>query len=239
MPVALITGAGRPNGIAAATARRLAAAGWDLGLHHYDEDLAPLLADLSATGVRIHTHQADLGVEGAPEAAFDAVEGALGEVTALLLIHTLCEPRGLMATRPEHLDRHYAVNVRAALSLIQTFVNRLTASDGRIIALTSDHFTPENLAYGTTKAALDRVVLAAANELGARGIRANCVNPGPNDTGWMSDEIRDAAIRDTPLGRTSRPEDTADLVEFLLSPKGGWITGQVLYSNGGFRLNPF
>lgn len=94
-------------------------------------------------------------------------------MTALLLVHTHDETRGLLATRPEHLDRHYAVNVRAALILIQAFATHLTSPDGRIIALTSDHFTPENLAHGATKAALDRVVLAAANELGQRGIRAN------------------------------------------------------------------
>ncbi len=239
MPTALITGAGRPGAIAAATARRLAGAGWDLGLQHYDEDLSPLLRDLAETGVRVHTHQADLGVASEAAATFDAIRGALGEVTALLLVHTHDETRGLLATRPEHLDRHYAVNVRAALILIQAFATRLAAPDRRIVALTSDHYTPENLAYGATKAALDRVVLAAANELGPRGIRANCINPGPNDTGWMTEEIRDAASHQTPLGRTSRPEDTADLIEFLLSPKGGWITGQVLYSNGGFRLNPF
>ena len=239
MPAALITGAGRPNAIAAAIARRLASGGWDLGLQHYDEDLSPLLADLAPTGVKVHTHQADLGVVAEAEETFDAVQGALGEVTALLLVHTHDETRGLLATRPEHLDRHYAVNVRAALVLIQAFANHLTAADGRIIALTSDHYTPENLAYGVTKAALDRVVLAAANELGPRGIRSNCINPGPNDTGWMTKEIYDAAVHQTPLGRTSVPEDTADLAEFLLSPRGGWITGQILYSNGGFRLNPF
>lgn len=239
MPTALITGAGRPGAIAAAVARRLAGDGWDLGLQHYDEDLSPLLADLTPTGVRIHTHRADLGVATEAEATFETVEAALGEITALLLVHTHDETRGLLDTRSEHLDRHYAVNVRAALILIQAFATHLTAPDGRIIALTSDHYTPENLAYGTTKAALDRVVLAAANELGPRGIRANCINPGPNDTGWMSEEIRASAIRETPLGRTSLPGDTADLVEFLLSPQGGWITGQILYSNGGFRLNPF
>jgi 3-oxoacyl-[acyl-carrier protein] reductase len=239
MPSALITGAGRPGAIAAAIARRLAGAGWDLGLQHYDEDLSPLLADLAPAGVRVHTHQADLGDAAEAAGTFDAIEGALGEITALLLVHTHDETRGLLATRPEHLDRHYAVNVRAALILIQAFSAHLTAPDGRIIGLTSDHYTPENLAYGVTKAALDRVVLAAANELGPRGIRANCINPGPNDTGWMTEEIRQSAIRETPLGRTSRPGDTADLVEFLLSPQGGWISGQVLYSNGAFRLNPY
>lgn len=66
-------------------------------------------------------------------------------------------------------------------------------------------------------------------------MRANVINPGPIDTGWMDDEIRAAVTAQTPLGRLGTPQDTADLVCFLLSEAGGWITGQVLYSNGGFR----
>ncbi|MFZ0218552.1 MAG: SDR family oxidoreductase [Candidatus Dormiibacterota bacterium] len=239
MPTALITGAGRANGIAAATARRLAADGWDLGLQHFDEDVRPLLTELDhgpGTG-RIHVHDADLGDPDAAAGTFAAVTAALGEVTALLLVHTHCEPRGLLATRAEHLDRHYAVNVRAALLLIQAFAEQLRAPSGRIIALTSDHFTPENLAYGTTKAALDRIVLAAARELGPRGVRANCINPGPTDTGWMTPEIYESARESTPLGRVGLPEDAARLAGFLVSDEGAWVTGQVLYSNGGFRLN--
>ena len=236
MPVALITGAGRQNGIAAAVARRLAAEGWDLGLHHFGERVGPLLAELS--GARFHAHEADLADAGAALATVDAVSSSLGEITALLLVHTHCEPRGLLATSAEDLDRHYAVNVRAAMLLIQAFAARLRRPDGRIVAFTSDHFTPDNLAYGATKAALDRVVLAAARELGPRGIRANCINPGPTDTGWMSPETYADAAAATPLGRVGEPEHAANLVQFLLSREGGWISGQVLYSNGGFRLNP-
>jgi 3-oxoacyl-[acyl-carrier protein] reductase len=66
------------------------------------------------------------------------------------------------------------------------------------------------------------------------GVTANAVNPGPVDTGWMTDEIRQAVLRQTPLGRLGTPQDTAHLVEFLCSPKGGWINGQLLKSNGGF-----
>jgi 3-oxoacyl-[acyl-carrier protein] reductase len=67
------------------------------------------------------------------------------------------------------------------------------------------------------------------------GITANAINPGPIDTGWMTDEIRDQAIAKTPLGRGGTTTDTANLVSFLCSNQGGWITGQLLYSNGGFR----
>jgi 3-oxoacyl-[acyl-carrier protein] reductase len=60
------------------------------------------------------------------------------------------------------------------------------------------------------------------------------INPGPVDTGWMTSEIRHDVIRQTPLGRLGTPRDTANLVEFLCSPQGGWINGQLLMSNGGF-----
>ncbi|WP_369165007.1 SDR family oxidoreductase [Streptomyces sp. AFD10] len=103
---------------------------------------------------------------------------------------------------------------------------------GRIVALTSDH-TVGNLPYGASKGALDRITLAAAHELAHLGVTANVVNPGPVDTGWMTDDLRAALIQGTPLGRLGTPRDTAHLVDFLCSPEGQWINGQLLKSNGG------
>ena len=136
-------------------------------------------------------------------------------------------------------DRHFAVNARAAWLLIKAFAERSPAdprpdATGRIVALTSDH-TAFNLPYGASKGALDRIVLAAAAELGHRGIRANVIDPGPVDTGWMTPEIRRWAIERTPAGRLGTQEDTANLVRFLLSDAGGRINGQLLHSNGGFK----
>ena len=74
-------------------------------------------------------------------------------------------------------------------------------------------------------------------ELADHGVRANVINPGPIDTGWMTDEIRAMGASDTPAGRLGTPEDTADLVRFLLSDQGSWMNGQMLYSNGGFRTS--
>lgn len=234
MPAALLTGVGRPNGIAAATARALAADGWDLGMHWYDEDPSHLREEL---GVRIAFHQDDLADAAAPARTFAALSAELGPFDALLLVHTRCVPKGLLETTAEELDLHLATNVRTALLMIQLFAAQFRGQDGRIVALTSDHFTPDNLAYGTSKAALDRIVLAAANELGDRGISANCINPGPNDTGWMTPQIHEDARRRTPLGRVGLPEDAARMARFLCSPSGAWVSGQVLYSNGAFRLN--
>jgi 3-oxoacyl-[acyl-carrier protein] reductase len=61
------------------------------------------------------------------------------------------------------------------------------------------------------------------------------INPGPIDTGWMTDEIREAGRAQTPAGRLGTPQDTAQLVRFLLSDQGSWLNGQLLYSDGGFH----
>ena len=75
---------------------------------------------------------------------------------------------------------------------------------------------------------------AGTHELADRGIRTNVINPGPIDTGWMTEEIRAACAAATPGGELGGPQTVADLVRFLLSPQGGWIRGQLLLSNGGF-----
>ena len=98
--------------------------------------------------------------------------------------------------------------------------------------MTSDH-TAFNLPYGASKGALDRIVLAAATELADIGVTANVVNPGPNDTGWMDDDVKGSVLRQNLQRRIGTPSDTANLVSFLLSEQGGWINGQLLHSDGG------
>lgn len=102
------------------------------------------------------------------------------------------------------------------------------------MALTSDH-TAGNLPYGASKGALDRIVLAAARELGGLGITANVVNPGPTDTGWMSASLRAEIEQRSPLGRLGTPQDAAALVAFLCTERGEWINGQLLHSDGGIN----
>jgi 3-oxoacyl-[acyl-carrier protein] reductase len=136
-------------------------------------------------------------------------------------------------TRFRRCDRR--LNARATWLLIREYGRRLRGNHGtgRIISLTSDH-TVGNLPYGASKGALERITLAAARELAHLGVTANVINPGPVDTGWMSDDIRAAGTSQTPLGRLGVPQDTGHLVDFLCSPQGGWINGQLLMSNGGF-----
>ena len=105
---------------------------------------------------------------------------------------------------------------------------------GRIVALTSDA-TVNNMPYGASKGALDRIVIAAARELAHLGITANVINPGPVDTGWMSAEQLMSIVEASPRGRVGKPADTAALISFLCSADGGWINGQLLHSDGGLH----
>ncbi|TDE60465.1 SDR family oxidoreductase [Nonomuraea mesophila] len=245
--VALITGVGRTAGIGAGIARRLAASGWDIAFSHwsaYDERMpwggepgatdaiTAALADAGAASVAI---EADLSDVDTPSRIFDEAERALGNVTALVMCHCESVASGLLDTTVDSFDRHFAVNARATWLLIREYGRRFrgTHGTGRIVALTSDH-TVGNLPYGASKGALDRITLAAAHELAHLGVSANAVNPGPVDTGWMPDEVRDQCLRQTPLNRLGTPKDTAHLVDFLCSEQGQWINGQLLMSNGGF-----
>jgi 3-oxoacyl-[acyl-carrier protein] reductase len=169
----------------------------------------------------------------------DAAEASVGPIAALVLAHTESRLGGILDTSSTDFDRHLAVNARSVLLLMSEFARRFRgkAGTGRIVAFTSDAIHGE-VAYGASKAVLERMVVAAAAELGPLGLTVNVVDPGPTDTGWMSGELRKRFEDLSPLGRVGRPEDAAELVAFLCSPRAGWITGQVITSDGGWSIRP-
>ena len=242
--VCLLTGAGRAGSIAHGIARGLAESGWDLGLvtlPAYDREvfgtpsgeLSELVTELRERGAEVHVVDADLSDVETPARVVDEVAERLGALDALVLSHSHSIDSSILDTTPEAFDRHFAVNARAAWLLIRAFANQVGPSGGAVVALTSDHVI-HNLPYGASKGALDRIVVAAAGELGHLGIRANSVNPGPIDTGWMDDGIRASGLARQPTGRLGTPADIARLVSFLVSEDGSWVTGQLIKSDGGF-----
>jgi 3-oxoacyl-[acyl-carrier protein] reductase len=93
---------------------------------------------------------------------------------------------------------------------------------------------PDELAYVATKGAIEAFTVTLAAEVRHRGITVNAVNPGPTDTGWMTEELKSELSTRFPPGRVGKPEDAARLVAFLAGDEARWITGQIIHSEGGF-----
>ena len=217
MALALVTGSARANSIAAAIVPRLIADGWDVATSDLQD--ADYLVDLSTSS--------------GPSELLDAVTRDRGPISALVLSQAHDVETGILDTTAESFDMHIAVNARASLLLIAAFARQVPQDGGAIVALTSDA-TTGNLPYGSSKGALDRIVISAARELGPKLISANVLNPGPIDTGWMNNATRNDLLREQPFGRLGLPTDIAAVVAFLVSDEGRWVSGQLLNADGGF-----
>lgn len=250
-PVALVTGVSRAVGIGAALAVRLARDGFDVAVTYlldYDvrsglaetpsADLQMVAGAIEQLGGRFVAMELDLANPAVPDALVQGVNAQLGPIDALVMSHCESIDSSILDTTVESFDRHFAVNARAVWLLIRAYANQVAGAgpNRRIVALTSDH-TAFNLPYGASKGALDRIVLAAAHELADLDVRANVINPGGIDTGWMDPRVRALTLNRTMAGRIGEPADIANLVSFLCSQEGGWINGQLLYSDGGIRIH--
>ena len=236
MPVALVTGVSRTRGIAAAIAERLRGDGFTVvtaGWTPYDNEYHAEIAEQVGADL-----QYDLGEPDQPQRLLEAAESRAGLVTALVLAHAFDSEGGLFDVTPASIDRHMAINVRAFLLLMRAFAERVrdAGSGGRIVLFSSGPPQTGAIAYGASKGAIEWMTYSAASELGPLGITVNAVNPGPNQTGWMSPEIEREAATRTPLRRAGQPTDAAALVSFLLSEDGAFINGQLLTSDGGHRV---
>ena len=137
------------------------------------------------------------------------------------------------------MTEHYSVNNCGTILLSTEFAKRFEKAfpekkGGRIINLVSGGPDPDNLAYIATKGAIIAITEPLSVGLAPVGITVNSVNPGPTDTGWMDDETKKRLAPLFPMGRFGTPEDAARLIRFLASDDAGWITGQLIRSEGGF-----
>ena len=236
----LVTGVGRAVGIGNAIATSLADAGWTVATSGHVEYDAKMSWGADPGGPPqpgVAHFEADLAdSDAAPTLIAQATE-AVGPLNGLVMCHCESVDSSILTTTVESFDLHFAVNARSTWQLIKAFAEQFPAARagaGRIAAITSDH-AAFNLPYGSSKAALDRIVIAAAVELAELGITSNVINPGGTDTGWMTPEIVDLVLERNLQSRVGLPQDTANLVRFLFSPEGQWVNAQLLYSDGGLR----
>src|SRR5215217_5464358 len=248
--VALVTGVGRRRGIGSAVCLTLASRGTDVVLSYwraYDREMhwasdedepEALLRRLRAAGVRAEGIEMDLSRSDSARLLLDATEERLGRPSILVNTAAYSTRDGFETLDADAIDAHYAVNVRAMALLSVGFARRYPGGPGGWIVNFSSGQSigpmPEELAYAASKGAIEAFTRTLASEVGHKGITVNAINPGPTDTGWISEELAQELLPKFPLGRIGQPEDAARLVAFLASDEAAWITGQIINSEGGF-----
>ncbi|GGO54260.1 putative oxidoreductase YjdA [Streptomyces daqingensis] len=255
---ALVTGASRRTGIGFAVARRLAAYGASVYLHHHrphddaqpwgsdpdgPEALVRSVQETATAGALVAHGPADLTEPGAPARLVEEATGALAapRLDALVCNHALSGSDGpLESVDAAMLDAHWAVNTRSVILLVQAFAAQHRGEDaptGRVVTMTSGQDVrggmPGELCYALAKGALASSVRTLATALAPR-ITVNAVNPGPVDTGYRTGADYDRVAALFPGGQWATPDVPARLVSWLTTDEASWITGEVVNSENGF-----
>jgi 3-oxoacyl-[acyl-carrier protein] reductase len=239
--VALVTGVSRAKGIAFPVACRLSQMGatvFATGWSEHDAKM-PWGADpVPDAPFEIHSH--NLADSAVAVSLLDEVVAAHGAIDIVVAVHARSSNQDLLHVTAEELDRCWGANVRSIVLLARRFaeLHDKARPGGRMIWFTSgQNLGPmaNELPYAITKGAGHTMTLSLADALADYGIVANCINPGPVDTGWATAEFKQQLAASFPSGRWGTTVDIANVVSFLVSDEGEWIQGQVLNAEGGFR----
>lgn len=241
---ALVTGGSR--GIGRAIAVLLASEGAAVALHYGSQAEAAreAVSEIEAAGGTAYAIQADLSRADAAETLFAGFDAAgLSSLDILVNNAGIGTMASLAETDAALFDGHFAVNVRAPFFVTQAALPRLR-DGGRIVNISSMVSVAAYsacIAYAMTKASINSFTRSLAAELGSRKITVNAVAPGATRTNFIDplvgiDGFMDAISAQTALGRIGEATDIADVVAFLVSPQGGWITGQLIQASGGMHL---
>jgi len=242
--VTLVTGGSR--GIGAAIARDLAAHGAKVAVNYAaNRDAADaVVAEIGAAGGTAVAIGGDVADPEQAAAMVDQAEEALGDDLWNLVANAGITRDNLISRiTPEDWQRVIDVNLGGTFHVCRAASRKLLRKKrGAIVTMSSvvglhGNFGQTN--YAASNGGVISLTKALAKEVGSRGIRVNCVAPGyisTELTDVLPDEIRDALLAQTPLGRLGEPEDIAGTVRFLLSDEAAFVTGAVLSVDGGLGM---
>lgn len=246
--VALVTGASR--GIGRAIALKLGSEGALVAVHFATSRQAAeaVVADISAAGGTAFAVQADLSRMADIDTLFDALDVELarhgaGALDILVNNAGIGVGGGIESLTEADFDRVFTLNVKGMTFVTQRALSRIP-DGGRIVNISSmvgHNAYPGLLAYAATKAAVDSLTLSMAAGLGKRRITVNSVAPGATESDFMGGATRREDVASqmralTALQEIGKPDDIAEVVAFLASDAGRWITGERIRASGGMHL---
>ena len=238
--VAVVTGAAR--GIGLAITHRLLSSGYDVSLWDVDGETLAATAAAIEPRDRILPIVCDVSQPEDVAAATAQVRERFGRLDALVNNAGIAIFKPVLATTFDDWSRVLATNLNGPFLCTQACAPLMLESGGgsvvNIASISGVRASTLRVAYGTSKAALMHLTKQHAVELGARGIRVNCVAPGPVDTAMAllvhSADIRTSYGDAIPLERYGTPSEIADAVVFLCSDAASYVNGQTLAVDGGF-----
>jgi 3-oxoacyl-[acyl-carrier protein] reductase len=240
--VALITGASQ--GIGRTCALRLAKDGAAVvAVARNQEKLNELVTEITAAGGKAAVFALDVADEDQVKATVKTVIAQFGKIDILVNNAGITRDQLVMRMKRADWDAVLQTNLTSAYLCIQAVISSMLKQRwGRIINITSvfgQMGQAGQANYSASKAGLIGLTMAIAREVGSRTITCNAVAPGFIETAMtavLSDDFKQAAVKQIPLGRVGSPEDVAAAVAFLASDDASYITGHVLNVNGGMLM---
>lgn len=244
---AFITGSSR--GIGRAIAIQMAKHGADVVVHYrrQPEEAEATARAIRDLGRRAMVVKAELENQDELNQAFDQIEREFGDLDIFVANAAASAFKPIEQLKDYHLDRTYRVVIHSTVFAAQRVIPMMERrGGGRIITMSSmgSTFTLPNYAtLGTAKAALESLTRYLAREAAPKNITVNAINPGVVDTESARfygadhyDQYRRDVEAHTPLGRLASPEEVADVAVFLASDLSRFVTGQVIWVDGGLTL---
>ena len=243
--VAIITGASK--GIGAAAAKALAAEGAGVAVNYSSgkEGAERVVAQIVREGGKAIAIQADVSKAEDVKRMFEETKKALGSVDVLVNNAGVFQFHPLEAITETEFHREFDINVLGTILVTQEALKYFPRTGGSIInisSIASANPVPNSALYSGTKGAIDSISMALAKELGPRNIRVNIVAPGLVDTegnrdsGFVGSEAGNAGAAVTPLAaRFGKPEEIAPVIVFLASDDSAWLTGERINASGGLH----